>query len=517
MALEQKGELSQRITDSGIDLPKDRRGRTRWSIVSEQPEVLERSVEAGALVIIAEGIPLTQQNVARRGMRGLAHAISRYYPGGLTGLKSELERKKQFKDAKMHWRRPGNSEEENLQLGIANVQAGFLTSFPEFDSLFPRDEKSGKISSDKAQAAREYISGRLDSLKSFRRYVGNTPISKAECPYFGASYVEAIKKSFGVWGLDFEAEDARFSRIRTGRKGIYTDSQNERWASVNYFCKKYGISAGAVQKLAAGTELLVGRGPKNLELTLLSISALTPKIEQFQKVKVDEKSGVYTSDDGEQWAPKRYFEKRYPIAHYSIISQEHLIRQQAGRAKNNTYTTLYNISDILRELGDLINLPQIDPQTGCFIDEELRSWVILNIFFEREFNTNASNYYRNFKHLEGISGRDPRGRVRVMYLEDEVRKIIEEQNLFKRSENRKPSGYWTIQRIEQEALDFYLKHGELKYPALRREGNISLSHIINSKYEGGIRRLRKKIEGFVLEQEKESTEEANRELDKLLE
>lgn len=91
-------------------------------------------------------------------------------------------------------------EEENLRLGIKNIQGLFLERYPEFDTLFPRTEDN-KITEDKREEARRFIMEQIGTRAKFRKIFGPTIISSE--PTFSNSVHTALIQTFEPWGIEF--------------------------------------------------------------------------------------------------------------------------------------------------------------------------------------------------------------------------------------------------------------------------------------------------------------------------
>jgi len=103
---------------------------------------------------------------------------------------------------RIRWTLPGNTPEENEQLGIRNVQALFLENFPGFDELYPRGE-DGKIPEDKGEETKSFILDKIGTQRKQSALFGSTPLNTRKVSYFGSPEV-IIRKSFSPWGLQFE-------------------------------------------------------------------------------------------------------------------------------------------------------------------------------------------------------------------------------------------------------------------------------------------------------------------------
>jgi hypothetical protein len=57
----------------------------------------------------------------------------------------------------------------------------------------------------------------------------------------------------------------------------------------------------------------------------------------------------------------------------------------------------------------------------------------------------------------------------------------------------KPKGYWTVERMEQDTIEFINKFGKLSHSFLKRNGHSPLSNAIHENYPGGISALKEKL------------------------
>jgi hypothetical protein len=80
---------------------------------------------------------------------------------------------------------------------------------------------------------------------------------------------------------------------------------------------------------------------------------------------------------------------------------------------------------------------------------------------------------------------------------------------------QKPRGYWTVERIEEEALEAYRTHGRISNAYLYIIGRGDLAHAIARRYPGRIKALKEKL-GAIGTESLSGVDEANLDLDKLL-
>ncbi len=82
---------------------------------------------------------------------------------------------------------------------------------------------------------------------------------------------------------------------------------------------------------------------------------------------------------------------------------------------------------------------------------------------------------------------------------------------------KQPNGYWTVEKIEEEAAEFVKQHTTISFESLRRERKFSLHVMIGRLYPGGIAALKEKLGVSELPEATLSPDEANFELAKLIE
>lgn len=134
------------------------------------------------------------------------------------------------KRGRVVWKLPGNTPEENEQLGIRNIQARFLEQFPEFNELFPRGE-DGKIMEEKREEAKFFIVEHLGLIEKFQKVMGD---SKRSISYFQRNYRVALSKSFEDWGIQFD----------------WNLPAPEGWLTRGFLKNQFGVSFGLIEKIA---------------------------------------------------------------------------------------------------------------------------------------------------------------------------------------------------------------------------------------------------------------------------
>lgn len=217
-----------------IEIPRDVRGRIQWSTLRQEPNKLAAVIEAEVAGLSSHGVQISNDGLEAASKSGLLSGIHRYYPGAMSALRAKFgiysEQGRPFttevtetgllKDAKSGktiWRQRGQSREEDEQLAVRNVQIIFLTRFPEFDQLFPRNEQ-GQISKAQTEQARQFILDHIGSKKKFIAELGGSAFMQ---PIFQHSLWILLNKTFTPWCLQFDCEkvpDGWFPYSRLARK-----------------------------------------------------------------------------------------------------------------------------------------------------------------------------------------------------------------------------------------------------------------------------------------------------------
>lgn len=130
------------------------------------------------------------------------------------------------------WKAPGGNLDDNLALGMRQVQDAFLTKYPEIAQRFPLDEQ-GTISIISRTDAEKFILEKAEEDEELRAVLlGPTGRQLYPAVYksFGNSTVFTVSISFGEWGL-FGTQLQEF----LGKRNIVDDSRKKLDQKPPYF------------------------------------------------------------------------------------------------------------------------------------------------------------------------------------------------------------------------------------------------------------------------------------------
>jgi len=77
-------------TSPALEIPRDKLGRVRWSIVTNNPDLCKSVIEIESQAFLARGFPLTADGLNRARQSTFRSVITGHYPGGLLALRATL-------------------------------------------------------------------------------------------------------------------------------------------------------------------------------------------------------------------------------------------------------------------------------------------------------------------------------------------------------------------------------------------------------------------------------------------
>lgn len=124
------------------------------------------------------------------------------------------------------WKLPGNTPEQNEQLGIRNMHALLLEKIPRLGYCFSNE---GRIREDSLEEARELIEQKCWKMRDFKKLFGGSALEKKRAPYFLGSHAIALKKSVEPWGISLENITERFKRTEYMEDESFSPSADFAW------------------------------------------------------------------------------------------------------------------------------------------------------------------------------------------------------------------------------------------------------------------------------------------------
>lgn len=316
----------------------------------------------------------------------------------------------------IRWNLPENTLEENMQLGIRNIQALFLDRFPQFDQRFPRSQ-DGKIAEEKKVEAEEFILSQIGAIEKFNTVFGQTPHDRRKVKYFEGSHISAISKSFTPWGIEF----TRFNLPKVDTEtGVWIDQDGQSWAAMSYYSDKFGLDYEGTKRFLSDIKVINGLTRTNKPTFLFNEAELEEKVGNFMSLpQINTRAEVYTDEEGKKWVSLKYLIHEYGVSNNLIERGLQNAATKVVRNTHNQLVTLYEEVQIDAFLAAFTSLPKVDDNSGKYLDEEGQNWVPLTQI-ARAMGMATATLKKQLEDVRSIRGRDKSGREAILYNETEI-------------------------------------------------------------------------------------------------
>ncbi len=410
---------------------------------------------------------------------------------------------------KIKWKLAGNTNEQNLQISIQNVQALFLEQFPEFDKLFPRGE-DGKIATDKIEKAKKFIEDRMEEIGRLKS-INN----KITVTCFGR-FPSVISASFRSLGIDLQ-----FNFVDE-RSGKCLDTSGEVLVTLAFLHKEFGCEYQTLRKRLKSILPRFGYGLNGHKVGLYSESEARRALNTQERLnnlpKPESQSEGRIAQNGKSWVTRRFIRNNYLGGHANTRKVSQLLKKTPfinGKAGNGQEEVYYLESEALKKVDSYYSLPKADLETGrC----EFQGRRLISVeTFSKELGENETTLRSHLKKL-GVYSLLGRGRgsghSSILFDEDEALKLLKEEGFFGRKKP-KPEGYWTRETIEEALVQFYKDKGNISQSLLISEGRRDLLSAV-SKFPSLFQSVKEKL-GLKQSKETITPEEAWRVIDMFFE
>ncbi|MBI4028807.1 MAG: hypothetical protein HY376_00350 [Candidatus Blackburnbacteria bacterium] len=359
----------------------------------------------------------------------------------------------------VRWTFPGNSPEENLQLGISNVQGLFLERYPEFSTLFPRNIE-GKIDTSRRDAAERFIRERIVSTGKFGKNISWTPVHKENTPYF-KDYQDAINKSFSLWGIDFEPpphpQEGKPIVLRDLRDRIQwslpnkTEEQNlkiginniqaiflEKFPEFEHFFPRDKSGKIQPEKVDEAREFILDKlGSKEKFVEILGASPLRQPyfgtyrvaIEKSFKplgiafpVGTDKGTGVYLDDNSKVWVQTGKLSRDFGLPLHTIrtVLRTRDVPSLQSLDSSGRRLPHYDFEKAVGVLGTYVALPKADVETHRYVREGDDTVWVAGGRLAKELGLDPVTVYKLTRDVPSVEVRDSTGRPQRFLNEDEA-------------------------------------------------------------------------------------------------
>lgn len=396
-----------------------------------------------------------QRELKEMGLSALSSAITR--TGGTHHWREQLG---QDTRERIVWSLRTNTDEQNMQLGIANVRALFLERFPLFQERF-HFAQDGTIETAQRAEAEEFIRSNLIKAEDFSHSIGGSPRQRKVAPYFEGSHAVALQKTFEGWGLSI-SRDIIGSKVTRNRRGVVwsypnsSEDENMRLAIANVqglFLESFPEFEEIFQRnedgkiseddLTRAKEYISERiGTQENFVRVIGASCLrTPHFKrshyaaleivfrewglQFDnRVNGGKDAYEYVDADGETWVVSGYI-KRYGMSDNPNSSYFKDIPAIRVIGRKGKMVSAFKKSSLLEKVEAILKRPQIDKETKTYIDDEGNIWCTV----ERLAKRSGLSHQTVSRRVEGIrflEGRDITNHPVILYSETEFRQRVQD-------------------------------------------------------------------------------------------
>lgn len=289
----------------------------------------------------------------------------------------------------------------------------------------------------------------------------------------------------------------------------YVDHEGVSWITLDFAQQLIG-NVGSLKDVLKVVSQVRGRGINGSETVLYNEQELRENYKEHLALpKIEEVIDAYIDSEGSRWVPAATFMKALKIGRSTLDPYLLGVPTRGGRSKKGKVTALYKESEVNQNLKSFLSLPRVDRQTGRYVDSNGEGWVSIytaahNLGVDVGFLSNR------LEGVQSIEGRDKVNRKTTLYNEADLAKVIT-------TRKRHEKGYWTIEKTDQEALEFFQQKGELNRSALEKADRHDLVGTIT--LYSGFKALKVRL-GIVSAESNEnlslSSEEANTEFMRIL-
>ena len=364
------------------------------------------------------------------------------------------------KGGRVRWTLPGNTEEQNAQLCIQNVQGIFSERFPEFNELFPRAE-DGKIAEEKREEARMFILDKLDSTRKIQRAISTSVLHK-KLPPIMHSLEGILNGAFEPWGI----EPKTLPQVDT-ITGRFVDENGAVWASAYNLAKKLGISIAKLHDYLKGTQNIVGRGKSGEKVLLFDEVAISLKAQDLTQLpKTDEQRGDFETEQV-KWVTRGYFSILFGLNEKTVGRLLRNATSIQGRNERGRKTLLFNLNDVQIVIQEFLSLPRVDPNSQKWTDSNSVSWTTLQYFHDNfGLSPDTLKSFVRENRVKFVRGRDIIGKETILYSETDMVSILQKVVTLPQIDP-KNSFFTDISGNRWANADYFRKEYGIYYSALK--------------------------------------------------
>lgn len=363
---------------STLEIPRDKRGRIRWSLLKDNPDLMKAVIETEAQAFLEAGHPMVFKGLLGAGQRYLGKIITRHYPGGISGLRATF------------------TIPEPPKITLADKRYTDPDGISWVPYYFFRREFGFQQSTIKRM------------FQDIPSIIGTGSNGRNIVLYPEEAAVVRVNS---------------FLNLPKTEEGVYVDESGIEWAAPSFFTSQFGIDRKVALRHIRGVPTIKGRAGNGHPTLLYIKTEGLARLNSFCTLPQITKGQGYVDEGGEEWVPAYLLHQRYQLSYRTIQDYLKDAPTIKGRAAGGKEVILYSHSVAERVLGELLSLPKVDKQTAKYTDPAGKSWVTLEFLQKRLGNIKALKHPQQTA-LRRIRGRDGNGHVTLLYAEQEASEFL---------------------------------------------------------------------------------------------
>lgn len=370
--------------DLPSEIPRDERGRIRWSVLRDDAVLLQQMIRSEAYQFYQQEKGISQSSLFKNGRGDLGNAISRFYPGKMNQLKIDLgETLTMF-----HWS-DLKDDPEKLRSTIEQEAQKAHQAGINFDVRGLRENGYGGL----VGAIYRFYPGGLTAVME-------------------GLGMETQRKPKGFWTVERIKTDAVAHYEREGTLTAVSLSNSGNSSLNNAIYRHY---PGSRRQLVLDLGL-----PIPTKKDSQSGPKLTNDYLRQTLPKIDRETGAYVDENGSSWIPFNVARTKFRFASKYKELYTQGARAMRGLSRRGLPVMLFNEQDIIDIANQVRSLPQPDRKTKRYTDSVGQDWIGLTAFC-KEVKMNNKSVKGDLEGVRTLEGRDVTGRPTLLYNEEDLR------------------------------------------------------------------------------------------------
>jgi|GEM_PF-5007200 len=277
-------------------------------------------------------------------------------------------------------------------------------------------------------------SGRRWATKTFLRSYFKVKWATIEEHTLGKETIDGVRadgrkqvKLYDVDDLAKEIGQKNLLPLVDPKAEVYIDPQMRRWAPSRVISQLTGLDDSSIAIRAGEANRIPGLDDWRT-VFLYPLDLFSDNIAAFEKYpRADKKTGIYTDDKGERWATLTTIADMLGAHGQSL--RRHFANEETIQAidSRSHVRPFYRVAVIQSKWLQMKSLPQVNLETGIYVDPEGGQWGSIRQFEIKYGASRKHKHVKNFvKSVRTMPGLGLNGEQMQMYSFDELVEKVDE-------------------------------------------------------------------------------------------